>query len=109
MTSIDAQVRRRKLEPPYLIKLDTHGFEVPILTGAAESLPRTEALLIEVYNFASRPPALHFHEMCAYLAQRDFRCADLYDPLYRPRDNMLWSLDMLFLRATRPEFQHQSF
>lgn len=109
MTTIDAQVRQRKLEPPFLIKLDTHGFEVPILTGAAESLLQTEALMIEVYNFASRPPALPFHEMCAYLAERQFRCVDLYDPLYRPRDNVLWQMDMVFLRASRPEFQSRGF
>lgn len=35
-TTIDFQVRRNDLKPPFMLKLDTHGFEVPILEGAIE-------------------------------------------------------------------------
>jgi FkbM family methyltransferase len=109
MTSIYVQVTRRKLPPPFLIKLDTHGFEVPILSGAVKSLPDVAALIIEMYNFPGPAPALSFYEMCAYLAERGFHCIDLYDPMYRPRDGALWQMDMVFLRATRPEFQNRAF
>lgn len=42
MTSIDHEVNRLRLPGPFLIKLDTHGFEVPILAGATATLENAE-------------------------------------------------------------------
>jgi FkbM family methyltransferase len=109
VTTIDLQVRQRGLTPPYLIKLDTHGFEVPILDGAVRTLEQTEALIIEVYNFKSNPPALLFHEMCQHLAAKGFRCIDAFDLLCRPHDQAFWQMDMLFVRADRPEFKYLGY
>ena len=106
VTSIDREVAQRQLQPPYLIKLDTHGFEVPILEGATETLSKTQALIIEVYNFRISPEALLFHEMCGHLAGRGFRCIDLFEPLFRPRDEAFWQMDMIFVPANRPEFDN---
>src|ERR1700693_667490 len=41
MKTLDSLVQRHNLRGPYLVKLDTHGFEVPILEGARAVL--TEA------------------------------------------------------------------
>ena len=109
VTTIDLLVEKKRLRAPYLIKLDTHGFELPILSGAAKTLEQTEALIIEVYNFTTGPPMLLFHEMCQHLAGKGFRCFDFFDPLYRPRDNVLWQMDMIFVRASRPEFQYLAY
>jgi len=43
---------------PYLIKLDTHGVEIPILNGSAQTLKDTNVLVVEVYNFDFGPPAV---------------------------------------------------
>ena len=50
-TTVDAEVDARKLKPPYLLKLDTHGFEVPIFEGASETLKETSLIVVETYNF----------------------------------------------------------
>jgi FkbM family methyltransferase len=109
VSTIDALIAARQLPPPYLIKLDTHGYELPILAGAARTLEQTEALIVEVYNFPGDPPAVSFYEFCRLLAGKGFRCVDLFDPLYRPRDGALWQMDMVFLRQTRPEFQYPAY
>lgn len=109
VTTIDLLVEQKKLPPPYLIKLDTHGFEVPILAGAAKTLAQTEVLIVEVYNFTSGPPMLLFYDMCQHLAGKGFRCIDLFDPLYRPHDNAFWQMDMVFVRSSRPEFQYLGY
>jgi FkbM family methyltransferase len=36
--SIDRVITARKLPPPYGLKLDTHGFELPVLSGASAVL-----------------------------------------------------------------------
>jgi hypothetical protein len=55
-------------------------------------------------QFQIAPEAVLFPEMCAYLEGHGFRCMDMYDLLYRPRDNAFWQMDMLFMKADRDEF-----
>jgi FkbM family methyltransferase len=109
VTTLDAEVKKRSLPPPYLIKLDTHGFEVPILAGAAETLIKSAILIIEAYNFQITDGSLYFHELCQHLGTKGFRCIDLFDPLYRPSDGALWQMDLMFARADRPEFQYKKY
>ena len=109
VTTLDRLAAQHGLPPPFLIKLDTHGFEVPILDGACTVLERTAVLIIEVYNFRIGRDALLFPEMCQELARQGFRCFDLFDPMNRPADGTLWQMDMVFLRSDRPEFQRQGY
>jgi FkbM family methyltransferase len=104
VTTIDHEIAVRRLPPPYLIKLDTHGFELPILEGAAAALAQTNLLIVEVYNYRLSQHCLRFHEMCAYLEERGFRCDDLFDVMRRPKDSSLWQMDMVFIPATSPRF-----
>jgi FkbM family methyltransferase len=109
MTTIDNEITSRQLPGPYLIKLDTHGFEVPILKGAENGLVDTEAIIIECYNFKMSPECLLFFEMCEYLKKLGFRCADLVDPRHRPYDNVLWQMDLVFLKENSHEFSYHEF
>lgn len=103
-TSIDAEIARLGLEPPFLIKLDTHGFELPILDGAAAALEKTNALFIECYNFFPGPSGLPFWSLCVRLEALGFRPYDMVEFLHRPRDGFFWQADILFLKSDRPEF-----
>ena len=109
MTTVDAEVARLGLEPPYLLKLDTHGFEVQIFDGAMRTLPATDLLVVEAYNFELQPGSLRFHELCAYLEERGLRCVDLVDVLRRPGDHVLWQADLFFVRSDRPEFAKTTY
>lgn len=60
MTTVDAEVERLGLAGPYLLKLDTHGFEREILMGARNTLAGADLLIIEAYNFELRPGVLRF-------------------------------------------------
>ena len=102
--TIDSAVAARGLTGPYCLKLDTHGYEVPVLTGAARVLGETQLLVVEAYNFALTPDCLRFHELCAWLDARGFRCCDLADPMRRPHDGLLWQMDLLFVPAASPWF-----
>lgn len=105
VTTVDHEVVSRALKPPYLVKLDTHGFEVPILKGAQSTLINTEVIVMECYNFkTSAPECLLFWEMCAELSRLGFRCIDLVDPLYRPYDDSLWQMDLVFVRDSNSAF-----
>jgi len=107
--TVDGEVKARRLEGPYLLKFDTHGFEVPILRGAADTLARTEVIIMECYNFKIAPESLTFHEMCRHMQERGFRCIDLVDPMHRPHDDSLWQMDLVFVRDDRPEFSYPGY
>jgi hypothetical protein len=72
-------------------------------------LLQTEVLILECYNFKPRPERLLFYEMCSFVERFGFRCIDLFDVLYRPYDNALWQMDIMFVRADRPEFEYKRF
>lgn len=109
VTTIDHEVQARQLKPPYLIKLDTHGFEIPILKGAMNTLKRTEVIVVECYNFKIAPECLLFFEMCEYLKGLGFRCVDLIDVMHRPYDGLLWQMDLIFVPDSRPEFSYPDY
>jgi FkbM family methyltransferase len=109
MTTIDREVQRHQLTGPFLLKLDTHGFEIPILAGAAATMLQTNALVVEVYNFQVSPTGLRFHEMCGHLEQLGFRCFDLADPMLRLKDHAFWQVDLFFARQTAALFAYSKY
>jgi FkbM family methyltransferase len=108
-TSIDHEIDRQNLSGPFLIKLDTHGFELPILEGAAETLTQSQALFIECYNFHPGESGMAFWTFCSFLEEKGFRPFDMVQFLHRKRDGFFWQADILFLRADRPEFQDRGW
>jgi FkbM family methyltransferase len=107
---LDEEVKRRGLKGPFFLKLDTHGYEVPILEGYGSLLSETNLLLVETYNFRlARETGLFFYEFCKLMAEKGFRCIDMLEPLHRPNDNLFWQVDLIFARSDRPEFSYTGF
>jgi FkbM family methyltransferase len=109
VTTIDAEVAERNLVGPYLLKFDVHGFEIPILDGAKQTLQNCSLIIMECYNFEIAPTALLFHDMCRHLYEWGFRVVDISEPLWRPSDHTLWQMDIFFVPMTRLEFQRNSY
>jgi len=105
VTTLNHEAASRSLTGPYLVKFDTHGFEIPILQGAADILPQTSVIIMECYNFAISQDCLLFPDMCAHMKSLGFRCVDMADVMHRERDGALWQMDLVFIRSDRPEFE----
>lgn len=103
-TTIDFQVQANRLQPPFAVKLDTHGFEVPILNGARQTLAQANLVIIETYNFDLEPDSLRFWEMAAFMQERGFRPIDISNLLWRPADRALWQFDLYFVRSDLLDF-----
>jgi FkbM family methyltransferase len=109
LTTIKSSISQLNIEGPYLLKLDTHGYEKDILTGAGNILDKTEILIIEAYNHKFNDEAFYFWELCTFLSDRGFRPVDLVDLLYRPKDNSIWQMDLIFVRSTWEGFNDLSY
>lgn len=108
-TSIDHEVETHGLCGPYCIKLDTHGFELPILEGARKTLDDASVVIIESYAFKLSPDCLLFHEMCGHMHSLGFSVFDLVSPMWRVKDNALWQVDIVFLRSEHSLFKDTSY
>lgn len=107
--SIDEIARQKDCAGPYVLKFDTHGFEVPIINGAARTLTDTRYIVMEVYNYRHTSGTLLFYEMCALLDTKGFRCFDIADPMHRPLDGCLWQMDLFFARKDDECFRDNRF
>jgi FkbM family methyltransferase len=109
VTTLDAEVSDKQLGGPFLIKFDTHGFELPILKGAHETLKQTEVIVMECYAQRLMPDSLTFSEICQQLDFLGFRCIDVVDPVWRAYDDSFWQMDLVFVRKARPEFAYTAY
>lgn len=109
VTSISNQVKKLKLEGPYLIKLDTHGFEIPIVEGCLPILDQISLFIIECYGFQIADNSLLFWEMCQYMEGLGFRLYDIVDVMNRSTDGAFWQCDAFFIKNDNSIFQHKNF
>jgi FkbM family methyltransferase len=107
--SLDEAVADLKLTPPYLIKLDTHGYERSIFDGSKSALQGASALVIEAYNYKLVDECMLFWELCTYLQNLNFRPIAMADISNRPYDRTLWQMDIFFVNGSWPGFSYVSF
>jgi FkbM family methyltransferase len=91
---------------PCFVKVDVEGFELEVLQGAARTLDRAVAVLVEVQNdpecFEGSPSVLEVVEWLD-LHHRAFRLARILDVLCAPKTGRPLQWDGLFLPASPPE------
>ena len=109
LTSIDDCISETGLKGPFLLKLDTHGFEIPILEGAAKTLNECSVLVIEAYNYNIEPGSVLFWQLCQYLDKKGFRPIDIVDIMYREYDNSLWQMDIVFIKSSWQGYEYISY
>jgi FkbM family methyltransferase len=107
--TLDEAVTKHDMRGPFLLKFDTHGYELPILEGARHVIQQTDAILMECYFFPISPTARLIWEICQEMCAQGFRVADLADPSRRPKDGMLWQVDLVFLKAEHNNFRFESY
>jgi FkbM family methyltransferase len=109
VVTIDNEIKRRGLKPPYLLKLDTHGFEIPILEGAEQIINNAELIIIETYNYKLTKDSLKYYEMCAYMEKKGFSSIEIVDLMLRKIDSSFWQMDTFFIPSKRKEFSNNNY
>jgi hypothetical protein len=109
MQTLDSLIEKNALPSPFLIKFDTHGYEIPILKGAMKTLENTCCIVMETYNFRISPTAKYFWEMADYMNELGFRIADIADPYHRRYDGAFWQMDIVWLKKDFALFNYERY
>lgn len=109
VVALDEVIETRGLEGPYLLKLDTHGFELPILEGAKNLLSNASLVIIETYNFKLTTDSLRYFEMCAYMDRLGFSPVENVDFMLRAKDGAFWQMDSFFIPSNSKVFKYNQF
>lgn len=102
VVTIDQVCSEKDLKGPYLIKVDVQGAELQVLGGANRTLQETEAVILEVSLFGTLMGAPQLYDVVSRMKQLGFVVYDIYGFLYRPFDNALCQVDMIFVREHGP-------
>lgn len=109
VVSLDEQIEAMQANGPYLLKLDTHGFEIPILEGAMAIIRNAELIVIETYNFKLTKDSLRYWEMCAFMDNLGFSPIEHVDFMLRDFDKAFWQMDTFFIKSTSTAFNHNGY
>jgi FkbM family methyltransferase len=105
MLTLDYAVQEFRLPVPQVIKMDTQGCELGILTGARETLPQVTVLLLECWlSRAYGKPTPLLLEVAEWLREIDFHLWDFGNG-WRNEEGTLVAQDCLFLNA-RSKISH---
>ncbi|MDQ2976129.1 MAG: FkbM family methyltransferase [Acidobacteriota bacterium] len=108
-TTLDHLVDQAKLEPPFLLKIDVQGAELDVLAGFEKYLQETEFVLLEVSFFKFFLQGPQFYDVLTYMKARGFVAYDICGLQYRPLDNALSQVDMIFVKESGQFRQHHYY
>lgn len=98
MIKIDDILKEKKLNGPYLIKIDVQGGELDALDGAQQALLEAEVVVLEVSLFEFMKGAPQLFDVVSYMKNRNFVAYDIILGWNRPLDNALGQIDIVFVK-----------
>jgi FkbM family methyltransferase len=105
LRTVDSLVAQSRMVGPFLMKFDTHGYELQILEGASNTLRDTPVIIMEMLNFGG----LRFPELLMRLDELGYRPLDAVDVVRTPTNQVLWQFDFVLVRKDHPLLRDAAF
>ena len=84
-----------------LLKIDTQGYELEVLKGAARTLDRIDYILVETSFVPLYEGQANFRDVYAFLTGHGFEYAGSFEQMMSPLDGTVLQADGLFVRSRR--------
>lgn len=94
--SLDDLLVRYKLPVPELVKIDAEGFDLKVLQGAKTLLGKTDVFLLEASVLC--PFENSVAAAMQFMTEHGYRLVDITEINRAPKDNVLWLLELAFIR-----------
>jgi FkbM family methyltransferase len=107
--TLDGLCAERRVEGPYLIKVDVQGAELDVLSGATQILAQTEYIVLETSLFGFYRDGVQLYDVMAFMHERGFVAYDLVGRLYRPLDGALAQVDLAFVKQNGSLRSHHAY
>jgi FkbM family methyltransferase len=88
------------LAAPYVIKIDTEGFILPVIEGATGLLPKTELIIAELSVANRFENESSLWRLFKFLEEHSFRLFDLVDMAQTSCNGQLAYIDAVFIKDT---------
>ena len=94
--SLDDLLVEYSLPVPELVKIDAEGFDLQVVRGAKTLLGKTDVFLLEAAVLC--PFENSIAATIKFMVENDYRLIDITEIDRSPKDNVLWLIELAFLR-----------
>jgi FkbM family methyltransferase len=104
---VDDSLRACEVPEPVLLKIDVEGFELDVIAGCTGLLGKIEVVIMESRFFRYHERMREFSEVITEMGRLDYAVYDIMDGAYRPQDQVLDFVDLVFVRKNsrlRPQY-----
>lgn len=98
MFTLDEFCSKNNLNAPDLLKIDTQGYEYPILKGFERNLKTVKVILLELNFIEVYHQVRLAHEVIHFLSNNGFVIYDICEIHRRPLDMALFQIDFIFVK-----------
>lgn len=98
IVTIDSLIEQEKITLPEFVKLDVEGFELEVLKGASKLFGYVEVFIMEVMLLPSEALPPMFHEVIAFMAERNYVVYNFPGFGHRDSDQALALMNVAFVK-----------
>lgn len=98
MITLDEFTSQNVLNAPDFLKIDTQGYEYPILKGIEKNLKSIKVILLELNFIEVYHRVKLAHEVIHYMNNNGFVIYDICEIHRRPLDMALFQIDFIFIK-----------
>ncbi len=102
VTTLDKYFNNKNIKAPILLKTDVQGYDLEVAKGSEKLLPYVDIVITEMPIYGPWGGGAELKDYMDFYYSRNFILYDMVEPLRRPDDDRLHSIDLCFANTKLP-------